>query len=207
MRLDLETEVRYPEGERVGIIKRVVLGEDNEVEAIVLATDEFVSRNLVVPLHLLSEEPGGVVTLNATPEDLDALEHYEEGLMPDIPGGWEQRHGPALGGDVFPDLYQPILPVVEMENLRSDLMGISQGTEIQCLDGPWGIVDEVLVSDDGQAYALIGRPYAKDDFDRIIPLDLVSEVRPDLALLNCTIADLPTYTQETVNEQEEPEAQ
>jgi hypothetical protein len=66
-------------------------------------------------------------------------------------------------------------------------------------------VDEVLTNDEGQVYSLIGRPYAKDEHDRIIPIELVLEVRPDRAILNCTLADLPTYTEATTTEHEEPE--
>jgi hypothetical protein len=205
MRLDIETEVRYPEGERVGWIKRVVMDENNEVTAIVLATDDLVSRELIVPIDSLSEGPGGVATLTLSSEELDSLEPYQEYEVPVLTEAWVQSRNPAFGGDVFPGLYDPILPVMEVDNLGEDAVGLSQGTEIRCLDGAWGIVDEVLTNDEDMAYAFIGRPYAKDELDRIIPLELVTETRPDLVLLNCTLADLPTYTEETANEVEEPE--
>jgi len=205
MRLDLETDVRYPSGERAGWIKRVAMNQQNEVVSIVIATDEMLSRDLIVPIEALSEGEGGVTTLKLSPEELDNLETYEETLVPVLPEPWVQSRNPAFGGDVFPSLYDPIFPVTETENLGEGISELSQGTEIQCLDGPWGIVDEVLTNDEGQVYSLIGRPYAKDEHDRIIPIELVSEVRPDLALLNCTLADLPTYTEVTINEYEEPE--
>jgi hypothetical protein len=205
MRLDIETEVRYPDGERAGWIKRVVMDEDNEVTAIVLATDDLVSRELIVPIDSLSEHPGGVTTLNLSSDELDNLTPYEEYEVPALTDAWVQSRNAAFGGDVFPGLYEPILPVMEVDNLGEDSIGLSQGTEIRCLDGAWGIVDEVLTNDEDKAYAFIGRPYAKDEIDRIIPLELVTETRPDLVLLNCTLADLPTYTEETANELEEPE--
>jgi hypothetical protein len=206
MRLDLETDIRFAEGERVGRIIRVVLDEGQNVKAVVVATDELISRNLVIPLEMLSEGPGGVTTFEGADEDLDGLETYEEEQVPVIPDGWRMSANPAFGSDVFPTaLNQPIVPVSEVANLRSDLVGVSQGTEVRCLDGAWGIVDEVLVDAEGRAYAIVGRPYATDEADRIIPLELVSEVGAEYALLNCSLADLPTYSQETRTEHEEPE--
>jgi hypothetical protein len=63
----------------------------------------------------------------------------------------------------------------------------------------------VLVNDDGQAYAFIGRPDALDEHDRVVPIALVQEAGPESVVLNCRTADLPTYTQEIVTEHEEPE--
>jgi hypothetical protein len=205
MRLDIETEVRFPNGERAGWIKRVTIDEQNEVTSIVIATDDLIAQELIVPIDSLSEGPGGVIVVNLSSDELDSLEPYEEFEVPVLTDEWVQSRNPAFGGDVFPSLYDPILPVMEVDNLGENEVGLSQGTEIQCLDGAWGIVDEVLINDDDVAYAFIGRPYAKDELDRIIPLELVTETRPDLVLLNCTLADLPTYTEETANEIEEPE--
>ena len=206
MRLDLETDVRYPTGERVGTIRRVVLDESNQVMAIVMATDEFMSRDLVVPLAMLEEAPGGVINLIGSPDQLDNLESYEEGRIPAVTEEWQIDPGPAMGGDVFPEtMYDPIIPVMELENLREGLVGLSQGTEIWCLDGRWGVIDEVLVNDEGHAYSFIGRPDAKDEYDRIIPTELIQETASDRTVLNCTLADLETYTQETRTEYEEPE--
>jgi hypothetical protein len=206
MRLDLETEVRYPEGDRAGVIRSVILDEENQASAIVLATDDLVSRDVIVPLDLLSEEPGGVVTINLTPDDLADLEDYSEERVPAIPDGWRMSRNAAPGGDVFPEMmYQPLVPVMEVPDLPEGTVAISQGTALWCLDGPWGIVDDVLVDDNGQVYALIGRPDSTEELDRVIPMDLVAQVDADRATLNCTLADLPTYTQDTGNEREEPE--
>lgn len=206
MRLDLETDIRYPEGDRAGVVRHVILDEDNSVTSIVMSTDDLVSRNVIVPLDLLSEEPGGVLQINLSPDDLLDLDDYTEERVPVLPERWEMRHGPAFGGDVFPEMMnQPIVPVMEVPDLPEGVIPISQGTALWCLDGEWGVVDEVLVDDENQAYALVGRPNSTSEHDRIIPMDLVSDVAADRATLNCNLADLATYTQETVNELEEPE--
>ncbi|HYP39849.1 MAG TPA: hypothetical protein VEX13_05770 [Chloroflexia bacterium] len=206
MRLDLETEIRYPTGERAGILRKVILGENNEVSEVVMATSDLISRNVVVPVDMLAEDVGGVLTINAGPDEVAGFDDYTEERVPAVTEEWEFSEDPAMGGEVFPaTMYQPIMPVVEMSNIPEGAISLSQGTEVDCLDGRWGIVDEVLVDDDGQAYAFIGRPDALDEHDRVVPIALVQEASPESVVLNCTIADLPTYTQEIVVEQEEPE--
>lgn len=206
MRLDLETEVRYPEGDRAGFIRRVLVDEAGEVASIVMATDDLVSRDVIVPLELLSEEPGGVLTINATPEDLADLGDYEEIEVPVLPEEWRMSRDPAPGSDVFPDMMsQPILPIMEVPNVAEGMLSLSQGTAILCLDGRWGVVDEVLVDEEGRANGFVGRPDAPEEHDRLIPLDLITQVDPDSITLNCTLADLATYTEALTNELEEPE--
>ncbi len=206
MRLDLETEIRYPEGDRAGLLKKVILGENNEVSAVVMETEGLISRSCIVPVHLLADGPGGVLTINCAPEEVDGLEGYEEETLPLIVDGWEFSEDAIPGGDVFPGIaYQPIIPVVEVGNLPQGSVSLGQGTEVLCQDGRWGIVDEVILDDNGQAVAFIARPDDIEEYDRVVPMQLVQDITTEHVLLNCTLADLPTYTQETVTEHEEPE--
>jgi hypothetical protein len=76
---------------------------------------------------------------------------------------------------------------------------------VDCLDGTWGVVDEVLTGDDGQVTAFVGKPDNTDEHDRLIPVELVSQYNADAVTLNCTIEDLPTYAEALTNEAEEPE--
>ena len=50
MKLDLETEIRYADGRRAGILRRVILNDNGQVESVVMATSRFISRNAIVPL-------------------------------------------------------------------------------------------------------------------------------------------------------------
>ncbi|HUP27498.1 MAG TPA: hypothetical protein VM409_03610 [Chloroflexia bacterium] len=206
MRLDLDTEIRFPEGDRAGILRRVILDEGNEVTAVVMATEDLVSRDVIVPVHLLADGPGGVLTINSTPTEIDGLEGYSEERLPMIVDGWEFNEDAAPGGDVFPaTMYQPMVPVVEVENLPQGSVGLGQGTEVWCLDGRWGVVDEVVLDDSGQATGFIARSDEAGEFDRLVPLSLAQEITPELVTLNCTLIDLPTYTQESISEHNEPE--
>jgi hypothetical protein len=208
MRFDLETEIRFPNGERAGILRRVAMDEDGTVESVVMATDDLISRNIIVPVSAFSEAPGNVLQINVEGDELAQLPEYVEELVPAVSEGWEFAPDPIPGADVFPaTLYEPIMPVIEINNLPEGTLSIGQGTEVHCLDGRWGIVDEVLMDDGGQATAFVGRPDSTGEHDRLIPVTLISEYNNDAVILNCTIADLPIYTQELENEAEEPEVE
>lgn len=206
MRFDLDTEIRYPTGERAGVLRHVMVNEDNEVVEIAMATDTLVSRTVRVPVSALSESPGEVLTINLSDEEIADLPGYTEERMPAIPEGWQFPEDAAPGSDAFPaTMLQPLFPIVEVPNIPEDQMSISQGTELACLDGRWGIVDEVLTGDDGRVYALVGRSDAVDEFDRVIPAQLIQHADANQVVLNCALDDLPTYTQEIEAQLEEPD--
>jgi hypothetical protein len=206
MRLDLDTEIRYPDGRRAGFLRRVILDTNGEVEKVVMATARIISRDVVVPVSELSEAPGNVLQINLDDDVVNQLPAYVEEMEPAVPDGWTFDPEPIPGADVFPaTLYQPIMPVVEDQNLEDGAIGLSQGTRVDCLDGTWGVVDEVLTGDDGQVTAFVGKPDNTDEHDRLIPVELVSQYNADAVTLNCTIEDLPTYAEALTNEAEEPE--
>lgn len=206
MRFDLDTEIRYPSGERAGVLRRVIMDENNEVVEVVLATDGLVSRSVLVPVDRLSEAPGGVLTVTVSDEELDSLPDYEEERMPAVPEGWQFPDGNAPGSDAFPaTMLQPIIPVVEVSNVQEGELSISQGTQVWCLDGPWGVVDEVLSDENSRVYAFLGRSDLANEHDRVIPIELVERADAGQVTLNCQLADLPTYTQEMIDEQKDIE--
>lgn len=206
MRLDLDTEIRYPSGERAGVLRRALVDENGDVMSVVMATDDLISRDVVVPVDLLSEDPGGVTTINIDPDELGDLADFQEDEVPVIPEGWEASEDAAPGGDVFPaTMYQPIVPITDVDVAPEGVSGIGNGTEIVCLDGEWGTVDEVLTDDEGNITSLVGRPYEAGEPDRIIPMDLVQSAGSDNLTLNCSLADLPTYTEVAEDVHQEPE--
>lgn len=206
MRFDLETEVRFETGERAGILRRVVLNEDGRVESIVMSGEGLISRDIIVPASAFSEAPGNVLQINLDQDAINALPEFVMEMEPVVPDGWELEPEPITGADVFPaTLYEPLVPVVETSNLPEGTLSITQGTGVLCLDGPWGVVDEVLLGEDGAVSAFVGRPDDTEEHDRIIPIELVSEYGSDYITLNCNLADLPTYTEELTTEAEEPE--
>jgi hypothetical protein len=178
MRLDLDTEIRYPDGRRAGFLRRVILDTNGEVEKVVMATARIISRDVVVPVSELSEAPGNVLQINLDDDQVNQLPAYVEEMEPAVPDGWTFDPEPIPGADVFPaTLYQPIMPVVEDQNLEDGAIGLSQGTRVDCLDGTWGVVDEVLTGDDGQVTAFVGKPDNTDEHDRLMLLPSIAQSR------------------------------
>jgi hypothetical protein len=208
MRFDLETEIRYSNGERAGILRRVALNADGHVDSVVMSTEGLITRDIIVPADSFSEAPGGVLQVNLSEEQLGDMPEFVEELEPMVPDGWEFGSDPIPGSDVFPaTFYEPLMPVFESNNLPEGSLSFSEGTGVLCLDGPWGLVDEVLLGDDGTITSFVGRPDALDEHDRLIPIELVSEYGSDYITLNCNLEDLPTYTEELINDAEEPQAE
>lgn len=206
MRFDLDTEIRYPNGERAGVLRRIIVDEHNQVREIAMATDDFVSRMVLVPVTSLSEAPGDVLQIDASSDEIYDMPSYEEERMPAIPEGWQFPDDASPGSDIFPaTMLQPIIPVMEVSNVLEGELSLSQGTEVWCLDDRWGVVDEVFTNESSQVYAFLGRPDAVDEHNRVIPIELVERADTGQVTLNCSLADLPTYTQELIDEGKEPE--
>src|SRR5580765_581933 len=119
MRFDLDSEIRYRNGERAGIMRKVVLNEKNEVGVIVMSTEGFFSREVIVPAGLLYEGDGGVTYINASPREVEGFREYEETEFPAIQDGWEFGSNDAQPlAEVFPaTAYQPIIPIMEVSNV------------------------------------------------------------------------------------------
>src|SRR5205823_6917840 len=117
MRLDLDTEIRYPTGERAGILKQALVDEKDEVTEIVMSIGRVFSRQVVVPVSALSEGPGGVLYINLDRDQVDQLPDYTE-RVPDATGEWDVGGDVEPIGEAFPaTTYEPVMPVAEVLNV------------------------------------------------------------------------------------------
>ncbi len=208
MRFDLETEIRFSDGERAGILQKVAVAKDGSVVSVIMATDHLLSRTVMVPPNALSEAPGNVLQINLSDDEIGKLPDYVEEMEPAISDGWDFDPEPIPGADVFPaTLYEPNIPVVEVPNLPEGVISISQSTEVDCTDGRWGIVDEVLTGDDGKVSHIVGRSDDEEEYDQLIPVEAIREYSSETVTLNCTLAELPANSEELVDEAEEPEVE
>src|SRR4051812_45304171 len=124
MRLDLDTEIRYPNGERAGILRKAVVDEKDEVSEIVMSTTGLFSRQLVVPVSALSEGPGGGFNINLDRDQVDQLPDYPE-RVPAATGEWDVGADVEPIGEAFPaTTYEPVMPVMEVENVEPDAISI-----------------------------------------------------------------------------------
>src|SRR5262245_27306953 len=120
MRLDLDSEVRFPDGKRAGHLRKIVLDENNDVTEVVVETAHFFSKMVIVPIKMLSEGPGGVTYVNYDRHEFDKLEEYIENQIPDpeAPTPWDFSESASAVGEVFPvSTYGKFIPVAESDNL------------------------------------------------------------------------------------------
>jgi hypothetical protein len=206
MRLDLDAEVRFPEGQRAGYLRKIVIDDQNAVKEVVIETTGLFSRLRLAPVNLLSEGAGGVTYINCTPDQFDDLPEYTEDEVPDMSAGWQTAEPASAFGEAFPiSTYEPLVPVTTVPNLPEGWVSVSQGTEIWCLDEPWGVVDQVLIDDAGLPIGIVGRPNDFEELKRLIPVQLVQQLDGDRLVLSCTLVELPNNSEQITGGIGEPE--
>ena len=197
MRLDLDAEIRYEGGELAGHLHRIGMDQDNSVNQVVISTADLVSRRVIAPLDMLREDESGGLVFTGTADELSELPDYEEERIPVIGEGWEFSENVSAIGEVFPaTTYEPIVPIMEVSNLDEGSVSISVGTEVWCLDGRWGVVEQVLMDENDTVQSLLARPDDLEANARLIPIQLMQEADTNRVLLNCTLLDLPNYSEE-----------
>ena len=208
MKLDIGTPVRYPDGEQVGTINKVIFDpETNTVHEIVVETPDLVGRLVLVPVSMLQEDPGDVLTVAADRDAVDALPDYEVARYNDQPEGWEVSENYVPGGDMLAGALQyPVVPVMEESNAPAGSVELSQGTEVQCLDGRFGVVDQVLTDEADQITGLVVRPDDEAVPPLLVPLDLITSSDSLMVQLNCSIADLTAQSEPYMDPNAEPES-
>jgi sporulation protein YlmC with PRC-barrel domain len=208
MKLDIGTPVRYPDGEQVGTINKVIFDpETNTVHEIVVETPDLVGRLVLVPVSMLREDPGDVLTVAADRDAVDALPDYEVARYNDQPEGWEVSENYVPGGDMLAGALQyPVVPVMEESNAPAGSVELSQGTEVQCLDGRFGVVDQVLTDEADQITGLVVRPDDEAVPPLLVPLDLITSSDSLMVQLNCSIADLTAQSEPYMDPNAEPES-
>lgn len=208
MKLDIGTPVRYPDGEQVGTINKVIFDpETNTVHEIVVETPDLVGRLVLVPVSMLREDPGDVLTVVADRDAVDALPDYEVARYNDQPEGWEVSENYVPGGDMLAGALQyPVVPVMEESNAPEGSVELSQGTEVQCLDGRFGVVDQVLIDETNQITGLVVRPDDEAVPPLLVPLDLITSSDSLMVQLNCSIADLTAQSEPYMDPNAEPES-
>ena len=66
--------------EQIGEVEHVLVDEqDEEIEAIVVRRGEVLGDKVILPIDYVSEVFGGIVRVDITDEQIEALEEYEEG--------------------------------------------------------------------------------------------------------------------------------
>ena len=209
MNLDIDTSIRFANGAEAGRIARVVLGPDGkEAQSVVMTTSELVSRDVVVPVDMLSMVEGDVIQIDIDPDAINDLPSYSQTELAVDPGEWTSpnAYAPGMAGAAFPaSEMTAIMPRTDYENVPEGSIVVSEGTRVMCIDGTVGVVDEVVSDEDGQLLAFIVRPDDESAPDFRVPMELVYRSTEDLVYLNCKRAELADYAEPLIEENEEPE--
>lgn len=208
MRLDIETPIRYADGEQLGVIHKVIFDpESGIVQEVVVETGDLLGRLILVPVPLLRQDPGEVITIEASREDVEALPDYEVERYIDAPEGWQPSEDYMPGEDLRPVTSGfDLAPVFEESNAPPGTVELSQGTEVRCGEDRLGVVDKVLIDDESdQLVGLVVRPDDPDSPLWLIPPALIGEADALLVMLNCTLTDLPEQAQPYDDPAAEPE--
>ena len=195
MNLDIDTSIRFKDGHEAGRIAQVILGADGkEAQSVVMTTSDLISRQVVVPVALLSMAPGDVVQIDVDPDSIDDLPNFQQEELAVNPAEWisPNAYDPASSNAPFPaGEIPPILPVVEYENVPEGSIAVSEGTRVMCIDRSVGVVDEVVLDENDQLFAFIVRPDDEGAPDFRVPAELIYRTTGDLVYLNCKYAELP----------------
>ncbi len=193
MRLDIDTPIRFPDGQQFGTIQKVVVDPRTAtVLQVVVETRGLGARTALVPVDLLQDAPGEVLAINATRDQADALPDYVTADYADVPPTWAENPNYLPGDILFPaTMFTPIVPVHEESNAPPGSVALSEGTEVDCTDGRLGVIDEVLTDANDRVESLVVRPDAEDQPLWLVPSDLIANVDDLVVQLACTLAELP----------------
>ncbi len=193
MKLDIGTPIRYPDGEQVGTIHKVVFApETATVHEIVVETPDFVGRLVLVPVDRLHEEAGDVLTLAADRDAVAEMSDYIVERYMDPPDGWVLPENYVPGDGLFSaTMHYPVVPVFEESNTDEGSVEWGEGTQVLCSDGPFGTVDEVLIDDTGNVTGIVVRSDEDVSSRLLITPDLIGSADSQTIELTCSLTDLP----------------
>ncbi len=209
MRLDIGTPIRYPDGEQVGTIHKVVFDPAHAtVHEIVLETSDLVGRLVLVPVEELREDSGSVLTLAADREAVAQMSDYIVERYMDPPDGWTLPENYVPGDGLFAaTMYYPTVPVFEESNTDEGSVEWGEGTAVLCSDGPFGTVDEVLIDEAGSITGLVVRSDDDRSVRLLVPPTLISNTDSQTIELTCSLADLPSQATVYDDTSAEPETE
>lgn len=188
MDIDIGADVFVESGEKVGTVERVIVDRLSwEVSDIVVHTDFVAADDFIVPVSMIAESAKGKVRLRATLDELRQMPHYVEAEFEVPPPGSADVLAYNPGNILvplkppFPPPYPVPPPPPPLPELASEVSAepiqLSEGTEVEALDGPIGTVDDVLL--DTYQDRITAFVVRRSDFlgkDVTIPVEWISDV-------------------------------
>ena len=209
MKIDIGVSVKTRDGDEIGKVERVVMNPDSmEVDALVVHRGALLTRDVVVPLSLVEGTGEEGVRLRIRSVELaelpDFVERHYAAMVPGqpvvspyTPGSVLFPLAPIHGAPGVPAPYDLARP--EWQEPMQDV-DISEGTEVRAVDGPVGLVDEVLTDPaTNRTTAIVVRRGSGSGEEVTIPVEFLAEVADDhikLSLTTQQVDELPEPTRD-----------
>lgn len=202
MDIDIGADVLTNDGKKVGSVERVVIDPlSYEVTDIVVHTDAGRQDDYIVSVSEIDAAEHGEVTLRVNADQLRQMPHFVEAEFEVPPPGGAEVLAYNPGNIVvpvkppFPPPYPVPPPPPPLPELAREVgaapLEISEGTEVEAVDGPIGTVDEVLLDTyQDRITALVVRKNDLLGTDVVIPVEWVSEISLDRVKVAATRAQV-----------------
>ncbi|MBI2953055.1 MAG: PRC-barrel domain-containing protein [Chloroflexi bacterium] len=188
LRIDIESEVITKDGHHVGKIDRVVMVPRSlEVTHIVIHKGRVLTRDIVVPVEAIDRTTKRHVILGVTVAEIESMPDFSEEEYMAPPQA--APIGPYVPGSVLWPLAYVYAPVImhEERHIPEEAVDITEGTDVRCVDGKIGIVDEVVVdSETGRVTAFIVRKGTLLTKDVTVPVTWIKSADRDAIELACS---------------------
>ncbi len=210
MEVNVGAKVVTRDGKMAGEVDRVIMIPDkNQLISIVVHKGFFLTRDIVVHAQDIERADKHAVYLRITAKELDNMPDFVPENYTVPPRHWTP-----------PSIYVPahvLVPVpgyVDISKTREELetkaqeaqigeriprgaVELNEGTEVDCIDGRLGTIDEILIdSRSKQVTGIVVRMGTILTKDVVVPVRRIAEIRSDRVLLNCKKAQVEHPTNE-----------
>ncbi len=192
MIIDIEAHVLTKDNRVVGKVDRVVMDPaKNQVTHIVIHKGVLLTRDIVVPVETIERAAEHEVQLSITAAELEKMPDLveEDYVVPPHAA----PIGPYVPGTVLWPLAYVYAPDImyEERHVPEETVDITEGTDVECLDGKIGVVDEVIVdSTTKRVTGLVVRRGFVLTRDVTVPVFLIKRADAEVVQLACTREDL-----------------
>lgn len=189
MQIDIEGQVLDAAGEDIGAVEAVIVEPDSgQVTHVVVRSGALGTRSAVVLIECIESSDGSALRLNIGPDEFDDLPEFAQEVYVQPPVDVPPPAG-FLPGSLFWPAGAAWAPTVEATvlNVPEGSADLVEDMPVQCADGDFGTLDEVVTSDAGRVSSLIVRSTGAER--KAVPYDWVDRVEDGVIFLDRSHAD------------------
>ncbi len=206
MQFVLGSRVHTSDGRHIGSVDRVILSDaKGDVESIVVHQGHFLTRDVIVPMRLVSRVDDDGVHLDIDGKQIDSLANFSKEHYVYPPTGSFIPSGFTFGSVMFPLGVEPgVAPMVveEDKNIEPGAADVGRGYTVLCSDGELGVVRDVMVDADQDIISALIVEAADVDLGEVrVPATLIADIADELVTLNCTMGEFRSGSQSRLGDE------